>query len=160
MAAGRRLLEEARARAAAAREWQVVRLVQDSLDYAQGRITRYDVEERYRLFQDGARDEHDRDFAGAMTHTVHQWLVDAGRGHLVGHPGAGAEEFLAHFARPEAGRPVHGGTKDRPGRYRIPRGRAERALWLERILRDGRIDAGIPPRRPAGSSPPRRYRLS
>ncbi|MCE0447279.1 hypothetical protein LT493_32100 [Streptomyces tricolor] len=36
MAAGRRLLEEARARAAAAREWQVVRLVQDSLDYAQG----------------------------------------------------------------------------------------------------------------------------
>ncbi|MGV9754708.1 hypothetical protein ACWDUC_02585 [Streptomyces tricolor] len=98
MAAGRRLLEEARARAAAAREWQVVRLVQDSLDYAQGRITRYDVEERYRLFQDGARDEHDRDFAGAMTHTVHQWLVDAGREYLVGHPGAGAAEFLAHFA--------------------------------------------------------------
>lgn len=34
--------------------------------------------------------------------------------------------------------------EDRPGRWVIPRGRAETALWLERILRDGRIDIEDP----------------
>ncbi|MFJ9522197.1 hypothetical protein ACIRPK_28585 [Kitasatospora sp. NPDC101801] len=40
-----RLLQEARARTAEAGEWQVVRLVQDSLDYAERRILKPDFEQ-------------------------------------------------------------------------------------------------------------------
>jgi hypothetical protein len=38
---------------------------------------------------------------------------------------------------------------DRPGRWVIPCGRAETALWLERILRDGRVDIEAEPGRGA-----------
>ncbi|MFJ8047041.1 hypothetical protein [Streptomyces luteogriseus] len=50
-----RLLEETRSAAADADEWQVVRLVQDAIEYAEGRILRYDFEDRYRLFGDGGQ---------------------------------------------------------------------------------------------------------
>src|SRR5690349_4626883 len=52
------LLKEVRSTAAALDEWQVVRLVQDSLDYAEGRILRPDFEERYRNARPGQRPSH------------------------------------------------------------------------------------------------------
>ncbi|WP_203694875.1 hypothetical protein [Catellatospora coxensis] len=45
------LLGEARHEAAVADEWQVVRLLQDSIDYVEGRIIKVEFEERYRLFR-------------------------------------------------------------------------------------------------------------
>ncbi|MEV0170134.1 Shedu anti-phage system protein SduA domain-containing protein [Streptomyces sp. NPDC050803] len=134
-----RLLAEARATAAGAGEWQIVRQVHDAVEYAQGRILRHEFEERYRLFQDGARSERNRDFLGRVVRLMHQWLVDAGEEFLVDRPGASARELMAHFAAQGEDALFTEAPDDRPGRYEIPRGRAETALWLERILRDGRI---------------------
>lgn len=139
-----RLLEETRGRAAAAGEWQVVRLVQDALDYAQGHILRPDFEERYRLFQDGPRDEVQREYLGRTMWATHRWMVEAGREFLGSRPDAGIEEFLEHFRSQGEDAWFMEAPEDRPGRYRIPRGRAETALWLERVLRDGRIDVEDP----------------
>jgi hypothetical protein len=141
-----RLLEEARATAARVAEWQVVRLVQDSLDYAQGRILQHDLQERYRLFQDGARNEGKRDFVAGTVRAAHQWIVADGGDFLKDHPEASAAEMLAHFRDQGEDARFMEAPEDRPGRYVIPRGMAETSLWLERVLRDHRIDVGDPAR--------------
>ncbi|WP_282795556.1 Shedu anti-phage system protein SduA domain-containing protein [Streptomyces sp. CC224B] len=139
-----RLLTEARSQAARAEEWEVVRQVHDAVAYAEGRILRHDFEERYRLFQDGARNDINRDFLGRTMWAAHHWMVSTGREYLKAHPEATAEDVLEHFrAEGEDARFLEA-PADRPGRYVIPRGRAETALWLERILRDGRIDIEDP----------------
>ncbi|MFD7665978.1 Shedu anti-phage system protein SduA domain-containing protein [Streptomyces sp. NPDC059788] len=133
------LLSTARATAAAKEEWHVVRLLQDSLDYAEGRILKPEFEERYRLFQDGARDEITRDHLSRTLWASHDFVRRVGRKFLVEHPEAGAEDLLAHVEM--MGREAWwlDAPADRPGRYRILRGRAEIALLMERIMRD-RID--------------------
>jgi hypothetical protein len=60
------LLETVRRLAADTGEWHVVRLVQDSVDYAGGRILQPDFDDRYRLFQDGVRNTTLRKFVGNM----------------------------------------------------------------------------------------------
>jgi hypothetical protein len=139
-----RLLAEVRATAADAAEWNVVRMLQDSLDYAQGLILRPDFDERYRLTRDGRRDRISRDFLGKMVWVTHRWMVDEGRDYLAEHPDTSVADFLEHF-RAQGEDALHmEAPDDRPGRWVIPRGRAETALWLERILRDGRIDIEDP----------------
>ncbi|MET8565253.1 Shedu anti-phage system protein SduA domain-containing protein [Streptomyces flaveolus] len=139
-----RLMEAARTTAAEAGEWHVVRLLQDSLDYAEGRILRQEFEERYRIFQDGARREQSRDFVAASLRAMHQWLVAAGEAYLREHPGASAEETLSHFRAQGEDAAFLRAPDDRPGRYVIPRGAAEISLWLERLLRSDRIDVADP----------------
>ncbi|MFF5406588.1 Shedu anti-phage system protein SduA domain-containing protein [Streptomyces misionensis] len=139
-----RLLEAARGAAAAAGEWQVVRLLQDSLDYAQGRILRPDFAERHRLFQDGARSERNRDFVASSLRAMHEWLVAASEAYLRDHPGASAEEVLGHFRAQRADTAFLQAPDDRPGRYVVPRGMAETSLWLERLLGSDRIDVEDP----------------
>ncbi|MGI5379197.1 Shedu anti-phage system protein SduA domain-containing protein [Streptomyces sp. CA-251387] len=139
-----RLLEEARGAAAGAGEWQVVRLVQDAIEYAEGRILRYDFEDRHRLFGDGQRRESHTGFLGSTMQAMHQWLFDAGRRYLADHPEAGIEEFLEHFRAQGEDAVFLQASEDRPGRYVVPRGRAEITLWLERIIRSGRIDIADP----------------
>ncbi|UUU25912.1 DUF4263 domain-containing protein [Streptomyces sp. DSM 40750] len=139
-----RLLAEARATAAGAGEWNVVRMLQDSLDYAQGLILRPDFEERYRLSRDGKRDWIGRKYLGRTIWATHRWMVEHCQEYLEEHPDASVAEFLEHF-RGQAEDSLHTeAPEDRPGRWVIPRGRAETALWLERILRDGRIDIEDP----------------
>ncbi|GGW50354.1 Shedu anti-phage system protein SduA domain-containing protein [Streptomyces caelestis] len=75
---------------------------------------------------------------------MHQWLVDSGREFLAGHPEAGIREFLEHFRAQGEDALFLQAPDDRPGRYVIPRGRAEITLWLERIIRSGRIDIADP----------------
>jgi len=139
-----RLLEEARGTAAGAGEWQVVRLVQDAIEYAQGRILLYDFDDRYRLFRDGQRRELHTGFVGSTLKNVHRWLVDSAREFLAEHPGAGTEELLEHFRAQGEDAQFLQAPADRPGRYVIPRGHAEMMLWLERIIRSGRIDIADP----------------
>ncbi|MFF7765791.1 Shedu anti-phage system protein SduA domain-containing protein [Streptomyces massasporeus] len=139
-----RLLEEARAAAAGVGEWQVVRLVQDAIEYAEGRITRYDFEDRYRLFADGQRRESHTGSLGSVMKSMHRWLYDSGQEFLVDHPEAGIEDFLEHFRAQGEDALFLQAPEDRPGRYVIPRGRAEITLWLERIIRSGRIDVMDP----------------
>ncbi len=139
-----RLLAEARSKAACAEEWEIVRQLHDSVAYAEGRILRHDFEERYRLFQDGARDEINRDYLGRTMWATHQWMVSTGGKYLEAHPEATAAEVLEHFRAEGEDAWFLEAPADRPGRYVIPRGRAETALWLERILRSGRIDIEAP----------------
>ncbi|MFD8820628.1 Shedu anti-phage system protein SduA domain-containing protein, partial [Streptomyces sp. NPDC059627] len=139
-----RLLEEARGAAVAAGEWQVVRLVQDAIEYAEGRILRHDFEDRYRLFGDGQRRESHTGFLGSTMKAMHQWLVDSGREFLADRPDAGIEEFLEHFRAQGEDAMFLQAPEDRPGRYVIPRGQAETALWLERIIRSRRVDIEDP----------------
>ena len=133
------LLAEARQRAADYDEWHVVRLLQDSIDYAEGRILKPVMEEQYRLFQDGIRDEINRDLIAGMLSTPLQFAAKAGRQFLIEHPGATLPELLDHIECLGQDAKFLDAPADRPGRYRIPRGRAERAIWIERVLRD-RID--------------------
>jgi hypothetical protein len=137
------LLAEARQRAADYDEWHVVRLLQDSIDYAEGRILRPVLEEQYRLFQDGMRDEINRDYVAGKLSIEFQFAAKAGREYLIEHPGTTLPELLDHLE--SLGRDVKflEAPADRPGRYRIPRGRAETAIWIERVLRD-RIDIDDP----------------
>ncbi|MFD4501433.1 Shedu anti-phage system protein SduA domain-containing protein [Streptomyces sp. NPDC058457] len=139
-----RLLEEARGAAAAAGEWQVVRLVQDAIEYAEGRILRPDFEDRYRLFGDGQRRESHTGFLGGTMKAMHQWLVDSGREFLADRPDAGVEEFLEHFRAQGEDAMFLQAPEERPGRYVIPRGQAETTLWLERIIRSRRVDIEDP----------------
>lgn len=139
-----RLLTLAREAAARAGEWETVRQLHDSLAYAEGRILRYDFEERYRLFQDGARNETNRDFLAHTMWATHQWMVSAAREYLKDRPDATSAELVEHFrAQGEDARFLEA-PEDRPGRYVIPRGRAETAIWLARILRDDRVDVEDP----------------
>lgn len=143
---GRKLLDllaEARLQATEKNEWHVVRLVQDSLDYAEGRILKPEFEERYRLFQDGVRDDGARDHVSRILWISHIHATKEGCEFLKERPQATADELLGYFRSLGEDARFLDAPEERPGRYRILRGRAERAVWLERVLRD-RIDVEDP----------------
>ncbi|MFG1840774.1 Shedu anti-phage system protein SduA domain-containing protein [Micromonospora sp. NPDC049175] len=141
---GRELLTflgDARYEAAMADEWQVVRLLQDSIDYAEGRITKHEFEERYRLFQDGAaRDSGLLSTAANIVAVTCEFAARQGRAYLDANPDASAEQILTQIRSLGEDSKLMEAPEDRPGRYRIVRGSAERMLWLERVIRSGRLD--------------------
>ncbi|MFJ2651833.1 Shedu anti-phage system protein SduA domain-containing protein [Streptomyces sp. NPDC087420] len=134
-----RLLEDARRLAASTGEWHVVRLLQDSIDYAQGLILQPEFDERYRLFRDGIRNDRLRRHVSEAV-SLKYWLAAAdGRKYLDAHPEAGAEEVLGYIRSLAEDARFLEAPRDRPGRYRIPRGRADLVMWLERVLEE-RVD--------------------
>ncbi|MEU0838144.1 Shedu anti-phage system protein SduA domain-containing protein [Streptomyces sp. NPDC005962] len=133
------LLEAVRQRAADAGEWHVVRLVQDSLDYAEGRILQPDFDERYRLFQDGVRSGRLRKHVGNILSINYRYIAEAGREYVDERPEATMEDLIAYFGTLSDDARFLDAPEDRPGRYRLLRGRAERAVWLERVLQE-RVD--------------------
>ncbi|MEV0035297.1 Shedu anti-phage system protein SduA domain-containing protein [Streptomyces sp. NPDC050804] len=137
------MLEATRRRAADVGEWQVVRLVQDSLDYAEGRILQPDFDERYRLFQDGVRNQNLREFASNTLWNSFRFVAGASREYVDKHPRAGVDDLIAHFGSLSEDARFLDAPEDRPGRYRVLRGRAELAVWLERVLRE-RVDIEDP----------------
>ncbi|MER5882984.1 Shedu anti-phage system protein SduA domain-containing protein [Streptomyces sp. NPDC001941] len=140
-----RLLEEARSTAAASGEWQVVRLLQDSLDYAEHRILRYDFEERYRLFQAGkVRSDRNRDFIGRQLSMSLLFAAEDLEELLGREPEATAAEAVAHLRRRSQDANYAEAPEDRPGWYRITPGMAEMGEWVERILRERRVEVGDP----------------
>jgi hypothetical protein len=137
------LLTEARQRAADYDEWHVVRLLQDSIDYAEGRILQPVFEEQYRLFQDSVRNESNRKFAAGIISSSLRFVAEAGKEYLAEHPSATLPELLGHIDSLGLDAAFMEAPEDRTGRYRIPRGRAEHVIWIERVLRD-RIDVEDP----------------
>ncbi|MEU0478686.1 Shedu anti-phage system protein SduA domain-containing protein [Streptosporangium sp. NPDC006013] len=137
------LLTEARGHAASVGEWEVVRLLQDSLDYAEERILQPEFDDRYRLFQDGIRNQRLRRRVAGMLEINFKYVAEAGREFLEQHPGADVDDLLAyinslshdarHLVAPEG----------RPGRYSLFRGRRETMIWLERVLQE-RVDIEDP----------------
>ncbi|KAB8165350.1 DUF4263 domain-containing protein [Streptomyces sp. 3MP-14] len=144
---GRKLLEllkDARATAGAAEEWQIVRLLLDSLDYAENRILRPDFEERYRLFRmrDEPRTAHG-DFLSNTLSAALQFFGQTGNDYLRDHPGATAQEVMAHVVQISEDARFMRPSESAPGRFSILRGQAETAAWLEEVLRE-RIDIEDP----------------
>ena len=133
------MLESARRLAADEDQWQVVRLLQDSLDYAEGRILRFDFEERYRLFQDGERSETKRNFLAQIMEVTYDSAAQTVQSFTEDHPQASVGDLIAHFESMRDNARLLEAPEDRPGRYRIVRGKAEMGLWVERKLRD-RVD--------------------
>ncbi|MFB6948204.1 Shedu anti-phage system protein SduA domain-containing protein [Streptomyces niveus] len=137
------LLETGRQCAADAGEWQVVRLVQDSLDYAEGRILQPDFNERYRLFHEGARNKRLQKYVGNMLGIELKYLAEAGREFVDEHPDADVDDLIAHVYSLSEDARFLDAPEDRPGRYRLLRGRAEMAVWLQRVLQE-RVDIEDP----------------
>jgi hypothetical protein len=137
------LLTEARQRAADYDEWRTVRLLQDSIDYAEGRILQPVFEEQCRLYQDSVRKEINRKFAAGIISAALRFVAGAGEEYLAKHPGAELPELLSYIDSLGLDAAFLEAPVDRPGRYRIPRGRAELVMWIERVLRD-RIDVEDP----------------
>lgn len=130
------LLESVRKRAADVGEWQVVRLVQDSLDYAEGRILQPDFHERHRLFQDGVRNKRLQKYVGSTLRIEFKYLAEAGREFVEEHPDAGVGDLIAHLCSLCQDAFYLDAPEDRPGRYRLLRGRAELAVWVQRALQE------------------------
>ncbi|MFC4563823.1 Shedu anti-phage system protein SduA domain-containing protein [Nocardiopsis mangrovi] len=137
------LLELARSQAAGAEEWYVVRLLQDSLDYAEERILQADFTDRYRLFQDGKRSPLYRDYVAGSTWIANEYSADATQEYLNEHPEATVHEVIMHFRSLSRDALFIDAPEDRPGRYRLLRGRAEMAEWMGRILME-RLDVEDP----------------
>lgn len=137
------LLEVARLRASEENEWQAVRLLQDALDYCEGRALKPEFEERFRLFQDGKRNEVNLDYIRRTFWVMSRYVEERGREILSNRPNATADELLHELVSLTAEGQFADAPDDQPGRYRIVRGRAEMALWLERAFRN-RIDVDDP----------------
>ncbi|MFE6916114.1 Shedu anti-phage system protein SduA domain-containing protein [Streptomyces rubiginosohelvolus] len=138
------LLEEVRSVAAAANEWPVVRLVQDSLDYVEGRILRPDFEERYELFQRSTRPlSSHQDYAARTLSSTLKFFSRLGRDYLVEHPEATAEEVLEHVSAVGQDARYLQQSQERRGRYQILRGSAEVAAWFEQVFTE-RVDVEDP----------------
>ncbi|MER7010354.1 Shedu immune nuclease family protein [Saccharopolyspora sp. NPDC000359] len=138
-----RLLEIVRLRASEEAEWRVLQMVQDSLDYLNGALLRPDFEERYRIHQDEQRSESNRDWVARTFATLHHFLKWQYREVVEKRPTATAEEVLQHLLELSNDGRFVDAPADRPGRYRVVRGRSEMALWLERVFRH-RIDIEDP----------------
>lgn len=130
------LLATARKTAAEADDWETVRVLQDCLYFAEGRLLKPDFEEKYRLFQKGPRDEWQRDSIARIMQSSSEFWTEVAHEFITAQPGATTEELLAHVKAQALDVPFLEAPADRPAQYRIPRGRAERALWIERVLRD------------------------
>jgi hypothetical protein len=133
------LLSEARQRAADFDEWHIVQLLQSSIDYAEGRILNQVMDEQYRLFEDGSRCESSRDYLAKTISAGVHFAVEGGQEYLINNPEATFTELFEHIESLGQDARFLEAPKDRPGRYRIPRGRAETAIWVERVLRN-RVD--------------------
>ncbi|WP_051791416.1 Shedu anti-phage system protein SduA domain-containing protein [Amycolatopsis jejuensis] len=129
----------ARRCAAHENEWHVVRLLQDALDYCEGRTLKPEFEERFRLFQDGARNEVNLHYVQGILSATADYVKRLGDEYLSGHPDATPAELLAELSAVTADGAYAEAPDELPGRYRIVRGRAETALWIQRIFRN-RLD--------------------
>ncbi|GES31146.1 DUF4263 domain-containing protein [Streptomyces angustmyceticus] len=140
------LLEKVRSTAGTADEWQVVRLVQDSLDYAEGRILRPDFEERYQLFQrTTAPLSSHQDYLARTLSASLNFFAQLANDYLDQHPEANPSEVLAHVDSVGRDARYMQQSQERPGRYRILRGSAEVAAWLEQVFHE-RVDVEDPER--------------
>ncbi|MFE9145765.1 Shedu anti-phage system protein SduA domain-containing protein [Streptomyces tubercidicus] len=137
------LLGDARRQAAEANEWHVVRMLQDSVDYAEGRIQRPDFDMQYHLFQRRIPDETYRKFVADALVNRFRFVSEMGRKYLSDHPEADAEAVLSYIDSLELDARFINPPTDRSGRYLLLRGSAEYFVWMERVLRD-RIDIADP----------------
>jgi hypothetical protein len=86
-----------------------------------------------------------RDFLSGVLSTVLEHSIDTSRKFIDESPKATAEDLLSHFEELKKEASFLDAPDDKPGRYRILKGRAEMAAWIVRML-SGRIDIEDPQR--------------
>ncbi|MCK1817399.1 DUF4263 domain-containing protein [Streptomyces sp. XM4011] len=120
-----------------------MRLLQDSLDYAEGLILQPDFDERYRLFQDGVRNESLRTGVAQIASLTFSHVADAGHAFVEKNPETSPQDLVAHLRSLSEDMRFLQAPADRPGRYRALRGTAERVVWVQRALAE-RVDIEEP----------------
>lgn len=116
----------------------VVQRLRDGIDYAEGRKFKQDMDDRYPLFRD-KRNDLNLSFLGTMLQTTVEYSRKICEEFLQEHPSATGEEVVSHLRSFELDIPFMDAPAERPGRYRLVRGRAENAAWITAVLAD-RID--------------------
>ena len=116
----------------------VVQRLRDGIDYAEGRKFKQDMDDRYPLFRE-KRSEINLSFLGDILRTTVEYSRKICEDFLQEHPAATGAELVSHLQSLELDIPFMDAPEDRPGRYRLVRGRAESAAWLTAVLTD-RID--------------------
>ncbi len=85
------------------------------------------------------RSERLRKHVGNILSINYRYIAEAGREYMDEHPEASVDDLIAYFGTLSEDARFLDAPEDRPGRYRLLRGRAERAVWLERVLQE-RVD--------------------
>ena len=139
---GQKLIEHLRlalAAAQAAAESSSVHQIQDAIDYAENKARSQDIKETHKLFKENRRDNFNLQFIMQMASASVEFWTETGRKLLEKDPATTANQLLDHISTTAREIPFMDAPEDRPGRYRIVRGRAEAAAWAEEVLHD-RID--------------------
>src|SRR5690349_10676674 len=113
----------------------VVQRLRDGIDYAEGRKFKQDMDDRYPLFRD-KRNDLNLSFLGTMLQTTVEYSRKICEKFLQEHPSATGDEVVSHLRSLELDIPFMDAPADRPGRYRLVRGRAENAAWITAVLAD------------------------
>ncbi|WP_433698713.1 Shedu anti-phage system protein SduA domain-containing protein [Nocardiopsis sp. CA-288880] len=133
------LLAQARAHAAEADEWDIVSHLQDSLDFAENRLSKPNLEERHRLLKEGRREGSLLDLVLPQAKRDLDHDIWGSKRFLEKHPDASAKDLIDYFESLYPDIKHIDAPLDRPGRYVISRGRNELSLWLHHVAHN-RID--------------------
>lgn len=116
----------------------VLQRLRDGIDYAEGRKNKLDMDDRYPRSRD-RRSDINLDFLANVLQSTLDYSRRICEEFLSKHPTATGDEVVSHLRALESDVPFMDAPEDRPGRYRLVRGRAESAAWLSAVLAD-RID--------------------
>ena len=135
----------ARRIAADAEDWTAVAGLNSALGYAEGRIQRPDFEAKYGLFRsrDTDKEAERRQEIALLSALQYRGHAERARQFLSERPEASIADFAEMCDGLAAEAAFLDEPPDRPGRYRIMRGRREFAVWLHRVMAE-RIDVEDP----------------
>ncbi|MEV6241477.1 Shedu anti-phage system protein SduA domain-containing protein [Lentzea sp. NPDC051838] len=116
----------------------VVERLRDGIDYAEGRKFKQDMDDRYPMFRE-QRSDLNLGFLRDMLTATLGYSTAICEEFLREHPSATGAELVDHLRNFELDVPFIDAPAERPGRYRLVRGRAESAAWIAAVLTD-RLD--------------------
>ncbi|GIG65703.1 Shedu anti-phage system protein SduA domain-containing protein [Phytomonospora endophytica] len=118
----------------AAHDPAAVRPLADAIAYVEGRVFKKDIEDRYNLSGYRSRNPFDAKFVGNIGAIALDWACSQLADLVSAQPDAAGSELLMQLTRLKNDTGFADAAEDRPGRFRILRGRAETAAWLRDIL--------------------------
>lgn len=116
---------------------EVLRRLRDSIAYASDRQLKPEMERRYPYFPE-ARDDTPETLHKLLTASS-TWWTEQATAFVAHNTTASASDLLEHLKTTAADLPFMDAPEDRPGRYRVLRGRAELAEWIKVMITE-RID--------------------
>ncbi|WP_433658232.1 Shedu anti-phage system protein SduA domain-containing protein [Nocardia sp. CA-128927] len=138
---GRRLIDLMRVAFEKAKKCEgddVTQRLHEGIAYSEGHLYKQDMDDRYPLFR-VQRSDINLKFVSEMITASSAYWREIAKGFLEKQPDATASELVLHIESISENVPFMDAPQDRPGRYRIARGRAETAAWIAEVLAN-RID--------------------